>query len=386
VIYLDYNATTPVHPAVRQAILLHLEGEYGNPSSSHSKGQAAKAAVDSARAWVAKAIGAAAGAEVFFTGSATEANNLAILGTAGTVTADRRHLIVSAVEHPAVMEPALALRRQGWRLSVAPVERDGRIDLDALAALLGAHPTALVSVMHANNELGTLQPVEAVGRLAHEHGALFHVDAAQSMGKVPVDVNTIGADLLTIAGHKMYAPKGIGALYVRRGTAIEPLQFGASQEGGLRPGTENVAYIAGLGAAARLVMEEGPGKRLSMAALRGELQERLQAAISGLTVNGSLVHRLPNTLHVSLPQGSARVVVELLADQVAISPGAACHSGADYAPSGVMRAIGATAQQAQGALRISLGYDTTPADVERAARLISAAYQRQALALGGVAS
>lgn len=382
-IYLDYNATTPVHPEVRQAILPYLEGDYGNPSSSHAKGQAAKVAVDSARAWLAAAVGAASPSEIVFTGSATEANNLAILGACAAATAERCHLIVSAIEHPAVLEPALELQRRGWRLSIAPVERDARVDLDALAALLVVHPTALVSVMHANNELGTIQPVEEIGRLVRKHGALFHVDAAQSMGKVPVDVDAIGADLLTIAGHKMYAPKGIGALYVRRGTALKSLLYGASQEGGLRPGTENVAYIAGLGAAARLVAEVGPAKRLSMAALRGELQARLMAAIPGMTVNGSQLHRLPNTLHVSLPQGSARAVVTLLANQVAISPGAACHSGSDHAPSGVMKAIGASAQQANGAVRISLGYDTSVSDIEAAARLITAAYQRHTSELVG---
>lgn len=381
-IYLDYNATTPVHPEVRAAILPFLGDDYGNPSSSHGKGRAAKAAVDAARAWLAAAIGAAAPAEMVFTGSATEANNLSILGACAVAPQTRRHLIVSAIEHPAVMEPALELQRRGWRLSIAPVDQDARVDLNALAALLSETPTALVSVMHANNELGTLQPVEEVGRLAHAHGALFHVDAAQSMGKVPVDVKAIGADLLTIAGHKMYAPKGIGALYVRRGTPLKPLLYGASQEGSLRPGTENVAYIAGLGAAAQLISELGPVRRQSMAALRDDLQARLMSAIPGLTINGSPLHRLPNTLHVSLPRGTARAVIALLADEVAISPGAACHSDTDHAPSGVMKAIGASVQEANGALRLSLGYDTTAADVETAAHLVAIAYARYLRELG----
>lgn len=380
-IYLDYNATTPVHPEVRQAILPYLEGDYGNPSSSHSKGQSGKVAVDSARACVAAAIGAASPSEIVFTGSATEANNLAILGACAAATADRRHLIVSAIEHPAVLVPALELQRCGWRLSIAPVGRDGIVHLDALAMLLAGGDTALVSVMHANNELGSIQPVEEIGRLAKRYGALFHVDAAQAMGKIPVDVKAIGADLLTIAGHKMYAPKGIGALYVRRGTPLRPLMYGASHEGGLRPGTENVPYIAGLAAAARLVAGAQVARQ-RMPRLRDRLQAHLLAGIPGLTVNGSQHHRLPNTLHVSLPFGSARELIAHLADQVALSPGAACHAEVAYAPSGVMQAIGATVQQANGAIRLSLGYDTTTDDIEAAVPLIVAAYEHYTASTG----
>jgi cysteine desulfurase len=378
-IYLDHNATTPVAPDVRQAILPFLDTEFGNPSSSHAKGRAAKAAVDAARAALAGLIGAAAPQEVLFTGSATESNNLAVLGACAAAPPNRRHLVISAVEHPAVAEPALALRRQGWELSVTPVGRDGRVDVARLAALV-RDDTALVSVMHANNELGTVQPIEELAPLVRRTGALLHVDAAQSVGKIPVDVNSLQADLLTIAGHKMYAPKGIGALYVRDGTPLHPLMHGASQERGLRPGTENVAYIAGLGAAARYVAAALAGRE-RIAALRDQLQARLLAGIAGLTVNGALLHRLPNTLHVSLPQGSARTLVALLADDVALSPGAACHSDRPEEPSGVMQAIGATAQQAHGALRLSLGHDTTAGDVEQAARLICAAHEQQVLTL-----
>lgn len=373
-IYLDYNATTPVHPEVRRAINAFLDHGYGNPSSSHVKGRHAKAAVDEARACVASSIGAGS-SEIYFTGSATESNNLALLGACQAAHAERRQLIVSAVEHPAVMEPAQQLAQHGWRLRIAPVGRDGRVDLKALADLLEEAPTALVSVMLANNELGTLQPVSEVGELARHHGALFHVDAAQAMGKVDVNVDVMQADLLTIAGHKMYAPKGIGALYVRAGTPIKPLQYGASQERGLRPGTENVAYIAGLGVAAQ-VTSEASGARQNMARLRDALQRQLEEAIPGLTVNGSQEYRLPNTLHVSFPKGSSRGVIALLADEVALSPGAACHSEGDHQPSGVMQAIGATVQQARGALRISLGYDTTDEEVQRAAQLIVKAYHQ----------
>jgi cysteine desulfurase len=374
-IYLDYNATTPVHTEVRRTINAFLDEDYGNPSSSHAKGRSAKAAVDTARASVAAAVGAVMPSEIIFTGCATESNNLAILGACSAAPADRRHLIISAVEHPAVLEPARHLERQGWKLSIVPVHRDGVVDLDALRTLLAASDTALVSIMHANNELGTIQPVEQIGALVKRHGALFHVDAAQAVGKIAVDVEAMQADLLTIAGHKMYAPKGIGALYVRRGTPLQPLSYGASQEGGIRPGTENVAYIAGLGAAARLV-SAAYAERERMASLRDELQEYLVNAIPGLTVNGSVEHRLPNTLHISLPSGSARAVIAMLAEVVALSPGAACHAEASHAPSGVMQAIGATVQQANGAIRISLGFDTTSGDIDLAGRLIADAYAR----------
>lgn len=375
-IYLDHNATTPVHAEVQLTIAEFLAGRYGNPSSTHALGRVARQAVADARATVASAIGATHTDEVVFTGSATEADNMAVLGACRAAHPDRRHLIVSAVEHPAVLEPALQLQREGWQLSIAPVDRFGRLVLHEFERLLQAAPTALVSVMHANNELGTIQPVHEVGELARRHGALLHVDAAQSMGKIDVDVQAMQADLLTLAGHKMYAPKGIGALYVRRGTALRPLLFGASQEHGLRPGTENVAFIAGLGAAARIVTRSD-AQRSQMAILRDELQRRLEARIPGLLVNGAPDARLPNTLHVSLPTGSARALVALLADEVALSPGAACHADTPDEPSGVMKAIGATPQQAFGALRLSLGYDTTRRDIDTAAERIVAAHREQ---------
>lgn len=372
-IYLDYNATTPVAAPVQAEVLKYLAGEFGNPSSVHAKGRSAKLAVDQAR----EAVGALLGAdpdEILFTGSATEANNLALFGAAAAMPASRRHLIVSAVEHPAVMAPAAALAQRGWEVSVAPVDRQGRVDLSRLRALLGPH-TGLVSVMHVNNELGTIQPVEALAPLVHRAGALLHVDAAQSVGKLPIDVAALGADLLTIAGHKMYAPKGIGALYVRRGVDLRQLLHGAGQEQGKRPGTENVPYIAGLGAAAQYVSARMQQKRMSMAALRDRLEQRLTAGIPGLTVNGDRHGRAPNTLHLSLPQGDAHELVHALADRVAISPGAACHSGNHGAASGVMHAIGATAQQARGAVRISLGYDTTAEEIEQAANEILEEYR-----------
>lgn len=373
-IYLDYNATTPVHPEVRRIIQSTLETVYGNPSSAHALGVAAKSLVEAARRQVAAAVGSAEPSSIVFTASATEANNLAILGGCGGPLA-HRHVIVSAIEHPSVMEPALKLKRRGWRLSFAPVDNQGRLQLAHLEALLRSERADLVSVMFANNELGTIQPVAQAGQIAHAAGARFHVDASQALGKVPVDVEQVGADLLTLAGHKMYAPKGIGALYVRPCVKLGPILYGASQEQGLRPGTENVPYIAALGTAALLVSDTLRAQA-QVARLRDELQAHLQEALPGLTVNGSQEHRLPNTLHVSLPWGSARQVVAALANEVALSTGAACHEEADGEEvTGVMRAIGASAQRARGALRISLGFDTCPNEIAPAGRLIVQACQ-----------
>ena len=371
-IYLDYNATTPVHPEVRRAIHQFLDEEFGNPSSSHAKGQVAAQAVALARQALAQAIGAQAG-QIVFTASATEANNLAILGACAALPADKRHVVVSAIEHPAVLEPAWHLQRQGWKLSIAPVSPEGVLDLPALQALLAMGNVGLVSVMYANNELGSIQPIAQVAQLSREYGAILHVDAAQAMGKIELDVTSLGIDLLSLAGHKMYAPKGIGVLYIRTGIAVQNILYGASQEAGLRPGTENVAYIVGMGVAAGLVTNNEP-TRQKMACLRDRLQTLLSAGIPGLQVNGSVRYRLPNTLHVSLPHGSGHAMVARLGEVLAFSTGSACH--ADGAPSGVMHAIGASSQQALGALRLSLGYASTEEEIERAAHLIIDAYRQ----------
>lgn len=250
-IYLDFNATTPVAPEVLDAMLPWLRGEYGNPFSSHPFGRRAAQAVATARGHVADLIGANV-REILLTGCATEANNLALLGVARALGIEKRHLVISAVEHPAVMAPALHLRDQGWALTVLPVDEFGMVSPNQLADALRPD-TALVSVMHANNEVGTLQPIREIARITRERGILLHTDAAQSAGKLALNVDELGVDLLTLAGHKVYAPKGVGALYVRTGTPIRPILHGADQEQGLRPGTENVACIVALGAAAALV-------------------------------------------------------------------------------------------------------------------------------------
>ena len=371
-IYLDYNATTPVAPEVAAAIRPWLEHDFGNPSSAHVFGQKAAHAVARARGEVAALIGSNT-EEIIFTGSATEANNIALLGIARALL-HKPHIVVSAVEHPAVMHPALHLRELGWKVTVVPVDRTGRVAVADVAAALRPY-TALVSVMLANNEVGSLQPVAEIATLAHANGSLMHTDAAQAAGKVPLDVSDLGVDLLTLAGHKFYAPKGIGALYVRRGTPIKPILFGADQEHTLRPGTENVPYIVGLGAAARLAREHLPGATGELAALRDDLHRRLNAAVPGLQLNGHPEQRLPNTLHVSFPGVSGRDLLAASADTVSASLGSACHSHED-AVSGVLAAMGCDAARARGAVRLSVGRSSTAAEIETAAVSLIDAWQR----------
>jgi cysteine desulfurase len=372
-IYLDYNATTPVAPEVLDAMLPWLRGEYGNPSSTHPYGQRAAQAMATARDQVAELIGAGA-QEIVFTGCATEANNLALLGVARAIGVEKRHLVVSAVEHPAVMAPALRLRDQGWALTVLAVDAFGRVSPDQLAGALRPD-TVLVSVMHANNEVGTLQPIGEIARMTRARGILLHTDAAQSAGKVPLNVDELGVDLLTLAGHKFYAPKGVGALYVRKGTPIQPVLHGAEQEHGLRPGTENVAGIVALGAAAALAGRSLPAAAVHLRALRDHLHQYLLTAVPDLRLNGHPEHRLPNTLHVSFPGVSGRAMLGEAADVVAASVGSACHSERD-AVSGVLAAMGADAARAAGAVRLSVGRGTTLDEVERAADALACAWRQ----------
>ena len=372
-IYLDHNATTPVAPEVLDAMLPWLRDQFGNPSSIHPYGRRAAQAVETARHEVADLIGAQP-QEIVFTGCATEANNLALLGVGRAIGTSRRHLVISAIEHPAVMAPAMVLREQGWDVTVVPVDGFGRISLDALQRSLRAE-TALVSVMHANNEVGTVQPIREIARLARERGIALHTDAAQSAGKLPIDVDELGVDLLTLAGHKFYAPKGVGALYVRSGTPIRAVLHGAEQEHGLRPGTENVASIVALGAAAVLAKRSLPAASEHMRAMRDRLHQRLATAVPDLQLNGHPEYRLPNTLHVSLPGVSGRALLGEAADVVAASVGSACHSEND-AVSGVLAAMGVGAARAAGAVRLSVGRGTTRDEVERAAEALVCAWQQ----------
>jgi cysteine desulfurase len=371
-VYLDYNATTPVATEVAEAIRSCLTELFGNPSSSHGRGQQAATRIASARDSVASLIGARPN-EIVFTGCATEANNLALLGVARALRGTKRHLVISAIEHPAVSEPALHLQREGWDLTIVPVDSEGRVDPADVASAMRAD-TALVSIMHANNETGTLQAIAEIAAMIGTAGVVLHTDAAQSAGKVAVDVDALGVDLLTLAGHKFCATKGVGALYVRAGTPIQSILFGAGQESGIRPGTENVPAIVGLGVAAMLARERLPEAGTRMREMRDALHAHLQRAIPDLALNGHATERLPNTLHVSFPKVSGRELVKLVCKDVEASVGSACHSDQEVV-SGVLAAMGFDARRAMGAVRLSTGWMTTMVEVERAAGALIAAWR-----------
>ncbi|MEU6577174.1 cysteine desulfurase family protein [Streptomyces sp. NPDC046805] len=367
-VYLDHNATTPVDPRVVEAMMPFLTSGFGNPSSGHAYAVAPRAAMARARRQVAALVGADA-EEIVFTCSGSEANNLALRGVVLAAGDRRRRVITQVTEHPAVLETCRALHRlHGVDVTYLPVDERGLVDPADLGATLDDR-TAVVSVMAANNETGTLQPVADLARLAHDHGALFHCDAAQAVGKIPVDVRALGADLLTLAGHKMYAPKGVAALYVRDGVRLEPLLYGGGQEGGLRAGTESVAFAVALGTAAELAaaeMAEDGGRRIR--ALRDRLHRGLAQALPGQVHLNGCDRRLPGTLNISIDGTTGH---ELLAatPRLAASAGSACHNGAG-APSPVLRAMGLDDARAMAAVRLSLGRWTTAADVDQAAEML----------------
>ncbi|MFD8418178.1 cysteine desulfurase family protein [Streptomyces sp. NPDC059466] len=367
-VYLDHNATTPVDPRVVAAMLPLLTCDFGNPSSGHAHGAAPRAALARARRQVAALVGAST-EEIVLTGSGSEANNLALRGAVLAGGDGRRRVITQVTEHPSVLETCRALHRlHGVDVTCLPVDSRGLVDPADLAATLDER-TAVVSVMAANNETGTLQPVTELARLAHDHGALFHCDAAQAAGKVPVDVRALGVDLLTVAGHKMYAPKGVGALFVRAGVRLEPLVYGGGQESGLRAGTEGVALAVALGTAAELSgaeLADGGGRRLEE--LRDRLQGGLTRALPGQVHVNGCARRLPGTLNVSI-DGIKGHELLAAAPRLAASTGSACHSGTGAA-SPVLRAMGLDAARALAAVRLSLGRWTTPADVDRAVELL----------------
>jgi len=374
-IYLDYNATTPVDPAVVAAMQPHLDTEFGNPSSSHRYATAPAEALSTARTQVAALIGADP-AGIVFTGSGSEADNLAIRGTVLAAPDHRRHVITQATEHPAVLETCHALHRlHGVEVTVLPVDAHGVVDPADLRAAITPH-TALVSIMAANNETGTLQPIADLAAIAHAHGALMHTDAAQAVGKIPVDVDTLGVDLLTLVGHKMYAPKGIAALWVRPGLALEPIVYGGGQEHGLRAGTENVAYAVALGTAADLARTGLDTELHRLTGLRDRLQQALDIALPGrVHLNGHPTRRLPNTLNISITDMLGTDLLAAVVD-LAASTGSACHSGTTE-PSPVLTAMGLDRDRALAAVRLSLGRWTTTADVDRAAQLFATATQHQ---------
>ena len=369
-IYLDHNATTPVHAEVVEAMLPWLREHFGNPSSTHVYGRRAHEAVEKARAQVAALLGCGA-EEVFFTSGGTEANNLAILGSTQEAADRKRHVVTSVVEHPATARPCDRLEQAGWEVTRLPVDGEGRVRIDDVGALVRGD-TALVSIMLANNETGSIMPVHEMAESAHSRGALVHTDAAQAVGKIPVRVRELGADLLSVAGHKLYAPKGVGALFVRRGTPIRPVLFGAGHERGLRPGTENVPYIVGLGKTCELAAQDLDKEAARVQALRDELWELLSAEVPGIRLNGHPTERLPNTLNVSFPGVSGSAVLGAAPD-VAASTGSACHEGTEDPPA-VLLAMGLEASTALGAVRLSLGRGTTRQHVLDAARSLVRAW------------
>ena len=369
-INLDHNATTPVDPEVLAAMLPFLREDFGNPSSAHAAGRRANEAVEAARREVAALIGARAD-EIVFTSGGTEASNIAIRGAA-TRDRKRRAVVTTTIEHPATEACCALLEREGHVVRRVAPRPDGRVTAQAVAAAID-DATILVTIIHAQNEIGTLQPLAEIARAAHATGALMHADAAQSVGKVPVDVGALGLDLLTIAGHKLCAPKGIGALYMRRGLELPPLIVGAGQEHGRRPGTENVPGIVALGQACRLArirIERGTD---DIAALARELFTRLQAEVPGLAQVGDATDRLPNTLNVLFPGVSGRRVLEACPGVLA-STGSACHADRED-PSAILLALGIDPEAALGAVRLSLGYTTTRSDVETAAVRLGEAWR-----------
>lgn len=374
-IYLDHNATTPVDPRVLEAMLPYLHTHFGNPSSAHPYASAPKQAIARARAQVAELVGANPD-EITFVGSGSEADATAVRGVviaALTAGVQRPHVITQTTEHPAVLAACrYAERFHGAEITVIPVDRDGLVDLDDVASAMRP-TTVLLSIMHANNETGVIQPIRELAGLAHDNGALFHTDAAQTVGKIAVDVTDLGVDLLTLVGHKMYAPKGVAALYIRAGTQTEPLIGGGGQERGVRAGTENVPYIVALGAAAAIAANDlAAGSSDRLTALRDELERELMKWLPGrVHLNGHRIRRLPQTLNVSVDGVAGHAILAACAD-VAASTGSACHSGT-HTPSPVLLAMGLLPERALSALRLTLGRWTTRADVLFAAGMLARA-------------
>jgi cysteine desulfurase len=361
-IYFDYNATSPMAPAAAEAMVRVLTSEFGNASSVHAFGQRAKAIVDDARAEVARLIDAEP-SDVVVTSGGTEADNFALRGAAETLEpAGRRHLIASRIEHEAVLTTLKALERRGWRVTLLPVEPDGVVPVSALEDAI-TDDTAIVSVMHANNEIGTIQPIAALARIAHARGALFHTDAVQSAGKIPVSVSALEIDLLSLSAHKFGGPKGVGALWIRRGVRLTPFQTGGRQERNRRAGTENVPAIAGLGVAARIAREKIEAGT-TQAALRDRLERGMLDAVPGTSINGDPDRRVPNTTNISFEGIEAEsLLIALDLEGVAVSTGSACSSGS-LEPSHVLRAMGGSNARTRNSLRFSLGPENTSAEVD----------------------
>ena len=358
-IYLDYNATTPIDKEVAEVMLPFIYGNYGNPSSAHELGITAKAAVEKAREQVAVLINCSP-EEIIFTSGGSESNNTVIKGVAFTCRSKGNHIITSTIEHPAVLNPCKYLVGLDYHISYAPVDEYGIVKIDEFEKLINSQ-TILVSIMHSNNETGTLEPIKEVSEICHKHGILFHTDASQSVGKIPIDIQSSGVDFLTIAGHKLYAPKGVGALYIREGLSIEPLIHGAGHESGRRAGTENIIFDVALGKACEIAGKELNNEHIKQ--LTEYFYTKLKEAFgSRVTLNGHLEKKLPNTLNVSFLGNDGHDILNSLGD-VAASTGSACHSGLTTI-SPVLKAMGVSEDTGRGAVRFSLGRFTTKNEID----------------------
>jgi cysteine desulfurase len=364
-IYLDFNASTPIAPEVAQAMKPFLSKHFGNPSSQHWAGEPAKEAVEKARKQVADLLQCQP-EEIVFTSGGSESNNHAIKGVYFALKEKGNHIITTQIEHPAVLNPSRFLEKLGAEVTYVGVDLYGKVDPQEIEKAITPR-TILITVMHANNEVGTIQPIEEISKIAKKHGILFHTDAAQSVGKIETKVNELGVDLLSVAGHKVYAPKGVGALYIRLGTSIEPLIHGAGHESGRRAGTENVLLIVGLGKACEIAEKYVNSERIQK--LRDRFLEKLQKIFGDdVVLNGHPTHRLPNTLNVSFVGKVGGEILSQL-DGVAASTGAACHSGSvELSP--VLKAMGIPPEVGMGAIRFSLGHTTTLQELERVTQLL----------------
>ena len=367
-IYLDHNATTPVDPAAAKAMMPFMDEEFGNPSSPYPLGTSSKEKLEQARGQVAKLLGCAS-QEIVFTSGGSESNNMVLKGIIDLRNPEDFHIITSAVEHPAIINTALFLEQLGVSVTVMPVDRFGLVDPEEVRRALKPN-TSLISIMLANNETGTLQPIEETSQIAKEHGIPFHTDAAQAVGKIPVDVNELGVDFLSVAGHKLYAPKGVGALFIREGQNLTPLIHGAGQEGGKRPGTENVLLSVGLGVACQVARERLHDEMKNMKRMRDRLQELLFGGLDDLVLNGHPDKRLPNTLNVSVPRIEGGKILDGLPTLFA-STGAACHDRS-VELSHVLSAMGIPPEVGMGALRLTVGRSNDMEQIEEAGRLIVA--------------
>jgi len=374
-IYLDHNATTPLDPLVADRMAQAMRDTWGNASSIHHFGQQAKAGIDQARGEVGALIGAEA-SEIVFTAGGTESDNLAIRGAAEALEpSGRKHLVTSAIEHEAVLNTMKALQRRGWRVSIVPVDASGIVSVDRVREAI-TDDTALVSVMHANNEIGTIQPIAEISAIAHEKGALMHTDAVQSAGKIAVDVRALGVDMLTIAGHKFYGPKGTGALWVKRGVRLISPITGGRQERSRRAGTENVPAIIGLGVAASIAARKWQTEGPRLAALRDRLETGMLSSVRGTDRNGAASPRVPNTANVSIDRvESESMLIGLDLAGIAVSSGSACSSGT-LEPSHVLKAMGLPHARTLGSIRFSLGSGNTDADIDRVLEALPALVEK----------